>query len=165
MKLKSADIPDRTAYYDGNRYHCYNIECYADGATLKEIAREPTFDGLTYLPILRCNHCHTLYFGVRTIDKEKINAIRQAQEKNAQEERERAQKALKDNEISTKTFEEEEQRREAEQLKECEDHESEIAGDITIPNVITPFRKETPRHDKRDRTEDIITLPNIQTIL
>lgn len=163
MKLKSADIPDRTAYYDGNRYYCYNIECYADGATLNEIAREPTFDGLTYLPILRCNHCHTLYFGVRTIDEEKAKTIKQAQEKNAQEERERAQKTLKDNEISAKTFEEEEQRREAEQLKECEDHESELAGDITIPNVITLLRKENPRRDKGDHIEDII-LPDIQTI-
>lgn len=158
MKLKSADIPDRTAYYDGNRYYCYNIECYADGAKLEEIAREPTFDGLTYLPILRCNNCHTLYFGVRTIDEEKAKTI-----KHAQEERERAQKTLKDNEISAKTFEEEEQRREAEQLKECEDHESELAGDITIPNVITLLRKENPRRDKGDLIEDII-LPDIQTI-
>lgn len=134
--MRRYKIPDQHAYHDGNRYHCYNIDCFADNATLKEIDRlkyKPT----TYIPILRCVECGTTYYGVETYDTEADEERKQDREQREQAEKEREQERKAREHADEEAFIREEARREKAQREECERHQSEMDGDIILPNILT----------------------------
>lgn len=158
--MRRYDIPKRHAYHDGTRYHCYNVECFADGATLKEIDRSYNTTSLTYTPILRCAECGTTYFGLETRDLEAEKVIQEYHEQRERAEEERKQNAITLARMDAEAFYQEEARREREQREEVREHESELAGDLTIPNISgEPQRKTPPRNDD----DGDIILPNILT--
>lgn len=157
--MRRYDIPKRHAYHDGTRYHCYNVECFSDGATLKEIARIPR-STLMYIPILRCSECGATYFGLDTCNLEAVEVIRKCHEEREQAEKEREQNAITLARMDAEAFYQEEAQREKEQREEIAEHESELAGDLTIPNISgEPQRKTPPRNDD----DGDIILPNILT--
>lgn len=156
--MRRYEIPHRIAYHDGTRYHCQNIECFFDGATLKEIARIPR-STLMYIPILQCSECGATYFGLDTRNLEAVEVIRQYHEQRERAEEERKQNAITLAEMDAEAFSKEEARREQEQREAVEEHESELAGDITIPNIIGEPQK---RNNRNDDEGDII-LPYILT--
>ena len=159
--MRRYEIPHHIAYHDGTRYHCQNIECFLDNATLKEIARIPS-STLMYIPILQCSECGDTYFGLETRDIEAVEVIRQYHEQRERAEEERKQNAITLAEMNAEAFSKEEKRHEQEQREAVEEHESELAGDITIPNVIgEPQKRNTPTDDSSDN--DII-LPSILTV-
>lgn len=158
--MRRYEIPHRIAYHDETRYHCLKIECFFDGANLKEIDRIPAYKPMTYTPILRCSECGATYFGLPTRDLEAVEVIQQYHEQREKAEEERKQNAITLAEMDAEAFDEEEERREQEQREAVEEHESELAGDITIPNIIgEPQRKNPPRNDD----DGDIILPNILT--
>lgn len=171
MKVKKRNprtkIPDRLAYYDGEKYHCYNTECIIVNAQLSECRRIPKFTKCAYIPILRCENCNTLYFGLETPDYEEAEIIKQEIEKRKQAEEERRENARILAEMDEEAFYQEEQRRERalreELYKEIIKHENELAGDIILPDIITgtTSQRHTPRDD--EPSEGDIILPNILT--
>lgn len=62
-------IPSGLAYYDGERYHCYEARCMIVNAPVEECGQLPRYDG-RYTPILRCQCCGSLYFGIDTWETE-----------------------------------------------------------------------------------------------
>lgn len=62
-------IPSGLAYYDGERYRCYGHRCMIVDADVEECGRLPHIDD-SYTPILRCQCCGTLYFGIATYEPE-----------------------------------------------------------------------------------------------
>lgn len=62
-------IPTEHAYHDGQRYQCYNDRCIADREHVEECGRFPGSHG-SYIPVLRCEGCGKLYFGVATWEHE-----------------------------------------------------------------------------------------------
>lgn len=65
-------IPSELAYYDGKRYRCHKTRCMIVNAPVEECGRMPRFDGFgnRYVPILRCQCCGSLYFGIDTLEDE-----------------------------------------------------------------------------------------------
>lgn len=157
--ITSADIMKIKgfAYHDGTRYHCQNIECWTKHSTLKEIERSN--HGMTYTPILKCSECGALYFGLETRDLEAEKIIQEYHEQRERAEEERKQNAITLAEMDAEAFYDEEKRREQEQREAVEEHESELAGDLTIPNIIGEPQK---RNNRNDDEGDII-LPYILT--
>ena len=135
--LRRYKIPNQHAYHDGTRYHCRNIECFADGATLREIDRDNY--GLYYMPILKCSICGTTYFGLKTRDLDAVEAIRQYHDQREKAEEERKQNAKILAEMDAEAFYKEEARREKE-IREHDEREranEEENGDIILPNILT----------------------------
>lgn len=62
-------LPSQLAYYDGERYHCYEDRCIIVNAHVEECGRIPVSED-TYLPVLRCQCCGTLYYGIDTTEDE-----------------------------------------------------------------------------------------------
>lgn len=101
------DLP----YYDGTRYHCTDIYCYVNHATLREIDGTPHSDGKTYTPILRCTDCGRLYFGLPTYYEEEREEPREP-ERPKQEQRK-------------------------EKIRREQPRANEEDSDIILPNVLT----------------------------
>lgn len=156
--MRRYETPERHAYFNGNSYICYNLDCFIEGANLKEIDR--ISHGMNYTPILRCSGCGKTYFGVPTRDHEAEEEITKyaEQERNALEER--AELAIQANEESIEEIERLEAEQEQALREEVEKHASELAGDITIPNIIGEQPKKNPRPDD----DGDIILPNILTL-
>lgn len=133
--MRRYKIPHQYAYHDGTRYHCRNIECFADGAILREIDRDNL--GLYYQPILQCSECGTTYFGLKTRDLEAIELIKQYHEQCEKAEEERKRNAEIAAEMDAEAFYQEEERREKEIREEAIRHEEEENGDIILPNILT----------------------------
>jgi len=134
--MRKYKIPDQHAYYDGNRYHCYNIDCFTENATLKEIDRvKHHYD--TYKPVLQCTICGKTYYGVETYDTEADEERKQEREQREQAEKEREQERKAREQADEIAFKQEEARREKAQREECERHQNEINGDIILPNILT----------------------------
>lgn len=144
---------------EGITYHCYNLECFADNAKLREIDRVEY--GTSYTPILRCSECGKTYYGLRTSDttaeEEEITKYAE-QERTAEEER--AQLAMQANEEALNEIERLEAEQEQALREEVNEHASELAGDLTLPNIIGEQPKKTTRPDD----EGDIILPNILTL-
>lgn len=128
-------IPDTHAYFDGNGYHCYKIECFIDGASLKEIDR--ISHNLSYTPILRCSECGATYFGVETRDHEAEEEITRYAEAVRSTEEERAKLAEEDNEESIEEIERLEAEQEKALQEETDRHSAEEHGDIILPDILT----------------------------
>ena len=160
--MRRYEIPTHIAYHDGTRYKCQKITCFLDGANLKEIDRIPAYKPMTYTPILRCSECGATYFGLPTHDVEAEKVIQEYHEQREKVEEEIKQNAITLAEMDAEAFYDEEERREQEQREAVEEHESEIAGDITIPNVIGEPQKKNTRHD--DDSDNDIILPSILTV-
>lgn len=58
-------IPSGIPYYDGKRYRCYEDRCIITNAPVAECGQIPLSEE-AYIPILRCECCGHLYFGVDT---------------------------------------------------------------------------------------------------
>lgn len=67
--LELDPMPSKHAYHDGEHYHCYKNRCIIERARVEECGRIPVSED-TYLPILRCQCCGSLYFGVHTRENE-----------------------------------------------------------------------------------------------
>lgn len=135
MRRKKYKVPNHHAYHDGTRYHCIEIECFADGAELREIDRDNR--GVYYMPILQCSECGATYFGLETIDLEAAEVIKKYHEQRERAEEERKQNAITLAEMDKEAFYAEEKRREKEQREEIIRHEEEENGDIILPNILT----------------------------
>ncbi len=135
--MKRYEIPTRTAYHDGTRYHCEKIECFIDGANLKEIDRIPAYKPMSYTPILRCSECGTTYFGLITRDHEIEEEITRNAEQARTAKEERAQLAIQDNAESIEEIERLEAEQEQALKEEIDRHSAEENGDIILPNILT----------------------------
>ena len=156
--MRRYETPETHAYFNGNSYVCYNLDCFIDGANLKEIDR--ISHGMSYTPILRCSGCGKTYFGVQIRNLEAEEEITKYTEQERTAEEERAQLAIQDNEESIEEIARLEAEQEQALRKEVEEHASELAGDITIPNIIGEPQKKNPRNDD----DGDIILPNILTL-
>ena len=133
--MRRYETPETHAYFDGNSYVCYNLDCFIDGANLKEIDR--ISHGISYTPILRCSRCGKTYFGILTSDHEAEEEItRYAEQEEARQEVQK-ELAIADAEEAYEANMKESEEEERAIMAEVEEHESQENGDIILPNLIT----------------------------
>lgn len=128
------DNPEHSAYFDGQAYHCLNIDCWRDGAKLEECGRLRLTDGVSYIPLLRCEECETVYFGLTHKDRTEIEAYHECVEKDNAE---RSRVARADQDESIEEIKAAQKKEEIILRSEVEKHEAEIDGDIILPNLLT----------------------------
>ncbi len=122
---------------EGIIYHCYKIDCFIDGANLKEIDRIPAYKPMTYTPILRCSECGTIYFGLITHDHEAEEEITKYAEQEKTADEERAELAEQDNTASIAEIIDHEAEQEQTLKEEIDRHSAEKNGDIILPDILT----------------------------
>lgn len=126
-------IPKRTAYYDGEKYHCYKLECQNKRVRVREYGRI-WVNEVQYIPLLKCHHCGSTYFGLPSEDRSEVDKYHE-ERKRAEEER--ARKAQADNEQSVKEIEREQAEERRTLTDEVETKETLDSGGIILPDIIT----------------------------